>query len=260
MDVTLFKRAGNGEAIAGDRVTVYFVVTTVHGDLPMRAKFMRCLSHAAFLHCPFCWTTQTRTAGGRMRVLGYAGPSAAQRGPHRNQQFHMADPESVRQFRRTEQELRNGAAAGMLVVEQEATEADARRVFNMGGMKGKSCIVRLLYYVQYTTTFLVPFMHTFFRGVLRDYLVAITATEGTNARMGDPMPAATLLPRRTRVEMEQRMCAMVVTSDFNRPGRDPVRGMAQCTMEELAHMCDVWLPLLWYQVRPCATLADSRHC
>jgi hypothetical protein len=78
------------------------------------------------------------------------------------------------------------------------------------------------------------------------------AMEAVSA-VDDGQPAAAgvvMLSGAVRDEMTARWRKIVLTSDFNRGLRDPVRGLSQYTMEELMRYCDVILPLLWHQTSP----------
>jgi hypothetical protein len=141
-------------------------------------------------------------------------------------------------FRRTEQEQRNSAKAAADAAVRLA-DGERVKVFNASGMKGKSIFVRLLYYIQYTTSFLVPFMHTFFRGAFRDFVKEVVSDNGR---------AELTVQVRARRNMKHRWQKMTMPKEFNRPGRDPISHIGDYTIEELARLCDVWLPLMCFQV------------
>jgi hypothetical protein len=246
VDLYVYVPPGDGQHAPVYRVQrqrIHIVVISIHGDLPMRAKFMRCSGHSAYLHCPYCWTTQTSCAENNhttLRACGYSEEAEIERGLHQDRKFSMS---RLEEHRRTEQQLRDAAA----LTERErnkvgGTAEHVREAQSIGGMKGKSCLVRLLYYLQYTTSFMIPFMHTCFRGAFRDFMLAVIP-----AKL-NPAPRTPHVFASGREEMKHRMSTMVLTSDFNRAGRDPVQGLKQYTMEELAHLCLTWLPLLWFEV------------
>jgi hypothetical protein len=164
---------------------------------------------------------------------------------------HMRTLQSVSRTmvvaKQMEQEVWQGSDAADLVrVQRTDAQRELSHVVQFSGMRGRSVLVRLLWWLQYTTSFLVPFMHTFYRGVFRNFLMAAFTANGAP---DDPdrimMPRAYRLPNAVRREMTARAARLVDTSDMARAIRDPAR-LSSYTMEELRTLCLVWLPLLWY--------------
>jgi hypothetical protein len=122
----------------------------------------------------------------------------------------MASPSYKEDHHRTEQQLSDGAAAAAYVRSINTVQADVMRANDQGNMKGKCCIVRLLNFTQYTTTFLVPFMHTVFRGVVWDFFSwpSLVHSSSSNSWMA-PWKLSVLLMMASQLQLVSSCCQVL---------------------------------------------------
>lgn len=127
---------------------------------------------------------------------------------------------------------------------------------------GWSSLLLLLPYQDYTTISLIPFAHTFVRGVLRVFLLSIfpqkskkskgkaSATRSSErATLPAPeFPKHLQLPQVVLQEIEKRFQHLVLTSDFNKSLLSPVNNLKSHSIEELARLINPVLPLLFHEV------------
>jgi len=125
------------------------------------------------------------------------------------------------------------------------------------GVHGQCQIQRLLWYMDYNRICLSPLCHALYRGIFRDWLLAITSTieslskpqivpiRGLAPRFLRPEHA---LSRAQRAECIKRMSTMVFTHEFDRPPECPLKHAKSQTMEQLIRQLDCVLPLLFAEV------------
>lgn len=127
------------------------------------------------------------------------------------------------------------------------------------GVHGHCQIQRLLWYMDYNRICLSPLGHALYRGIFKDWLVAITSTleslskpaiapiRGLAPRFLRPEHA---LSRAQRAECMKRMpiATMVFTHEFDRPPECPLSHAKSQTMEQLFRQLDCVLPLLFAEV------------
>lgn len=167
----------------------HVVLMGIYADSKARIKLANTLSQSAYLGCGYCWLTGVYADA--MRFAGYAapvtccmgplGPKPAQNGVPAvpAQSVLMCDDDA--RLRLTHQHhvdrgvaldrMHDDAAAAQRADPQAKVEPPPVEVFGAH----RSCIfAQMLWYVDLTVLFLVPFGHTYFRGVLKNFCDQIT--------------------------------------------------------------------------------------
>lgn len=273
----------------GDAVTlasplqVHVYVTGIHADTPMRSKLLKCQGNMADQGCPFCFCTATDELVGnaeqditdgtaldeereqskkRDRFWGgYAEKAYSRAGKQANAYWIMrptgpemlcrvnAAPPDKTDFKKDHAHmaafsLQSQSLAPLPGSNQKPSDAYLTSR-ELSGFSGCSIILRLLPYLKFDTAFNLPFGHSFFRGVLANFLAAILATASKS-----PLQPEQRLSASARRELVKRGNRLVLTQNMNRPYRDMLSKHQRYTMEELMTLLDVYLPLLFFQVRP----------
>jgi len=131
------------------------------------------------------------------------------------------------------------------------------------GVHGTNKIVRLLWYMDYNNICLCPFVHAFYRGVFRDWMLAIFSPPPSSEPVFLCEGKAPLFLRSEhvlsgaqRAECKRRAATLTVTNEFSRAPECPITYGRQQVMDQLIRQLDCVLPLLFAEV--CSTLND-RH-
>lgn len=234
--------------------SVYHVVLgTWHGDLQMQVKLMRRAGINHILHCCYCMSTSTLPEGETTRrSMGYASAARVDGGlcmfredmPQQQNQFVLTvDGDLHFRSGNDGMQVRAYTAQHHLI---HSKAADHKRVVDTYGMHGMCVTFRLLPYTRFDATFLIPIYHTFFRGIFRDFMIAL---------IGRCDKGEAKLPQEYRLTTEQaqqlkfRCQRMHDPQCISRPLRkDIAEQVKNCTIEELCRLLDVHLPLLFAEV------------
>lgn len=144
-------------------------ISTIYADAPFRAKLLYLVAgFTALLVCAFCRLTGQRKGPGKgiMRYLGYAGPSRCTQGPGEGQQYQLGVADEQRVYTSKEMQRLAETAQHLCAIgrEEEAMQQTASH--------GLSPLLRCLPYQDVRTVSVVPFMHAYCQGVLKDWLKA----------------------------------------------------------------------------------------
>lgn len=140
-------------------------ITALHADAPARAMLLSCVgSFTAILACIWCSLTGKRIAG-TTRYTAYCEPQTASAGPGAGQAYQMGVNDDTRRHDSgVMQQLMNDA--------QEVRQAGGV-LASSSGFHGMSPLFTHLAYMDVRTISIVPFMHAFGQGVLKDLLKAL---------------------------------------------------------------------------------------
>jgi hypothetical protein len=158
----------DGRVTTGQSFVHKAFISTIFADAPFRATmlyFVGCF--VAVLACAFCRLTGERKGPGSgvMRYLGYARPSACTAGPGAGRQFQMGVLDSER--------LYSSADMAQLADTAERARQQGGDVVALTAFHGATPLLRHLPYQDVRTVSVVPFMHTFCQGVLKDFIKAV---------------------------------------------------------------------------------------
>ena len=123
------------------------------------------------------------------------------------------------------------------------------------GVHGECKIAQLLWYSNYKRICYSPFVHAFYRGVFRDWMLAICSTASSLSATVSQFPFMNKAPMNLRPqhalttgqrkEMSARMSTMAFTNDFGRLPESPLTHGRQQVMEQLIRLLDCVFPLLF---------------
>lgn len=142
-------------------------ISTIYADAPFRAKILFLVGgFTGLLVCVFCRLTGSRKGPGKgtMRYLGYDSASTAAAGPGAGRQFQLGVDDGDRVYSSEEMQMLVEAAEHL---RQQGREKDAQQ---QTGFHGMSPLLRCLPYQDVRTVSVVPFMHAYLQGVLKDWL------------------------------------------------------------------------------------------
>lgn len=151
----------------GEAFTHRAFISTIYADAPFRAKLLYLVGgFTALLVCVFCRLAGQRKGPGKgtMRYLGYAQPSQATAGAGAGQSFQLGVDDDKRVYSSEELQALVDAAEQL---RQIGREKDAQKQTAFHGM---SPLLRCLPYQDVRTVSVVPFMHAYCQGVLKDWL------------------------------------------------------------------------------------------
>lgn len=237
------------------------VLMGVYADGQARVKLMHSLGMTAALGCPYCRMLGSHAAG-CTRLMGYSKPIRISRGYEVDPDHPISAQmgEDAKLLITDEQQLQRMRDVEEMI---EFTEEEVRRqeIAAMNGVHGACLFVQKLPYLSYNRCFLVPFAHSFYRGVFRDFITSITTTAAAlrarkpSTDLPDGLAGAHFPPEFAftpdqREEIKARGRTLVLTHDFKRPYRDIFKSCRSWTMEDLMRACDVILHLLFIKVWP----------
>jgi hypothetical protein len=143
-------------------------ISALHADAPARAMLLCCVaSFTAILACIWCALTGTRK-GKTTRYLGYCQPATASGGCRKGEQFQMGVADDQRRH--------NSATMQFLMDQAQEVSAAGASLQDVTGFHSKSPLFKHLPYMDVRTISIVPFLHAFCQGVLKDLLKAMFAT------------------------------------------------------------------------------------
>jgi hypothetical protein len=132
----------------------------------MRIKLQRALGLSAILGCAFCHMTQ-HVVRGRQHWVGIAMPAVALRGQRQGTALQVGQQQEGQRLC-SDQDMRDRG---------NTAERPAPPELHMWiGAHARCAFDALLWYMQPREVFFIPFAHTFYRGVLRDFMMAILMT------------------------------------------------------------------------------------
>jgi hypothetical protein len=156
-----------GKVKAGEPFVHRPFISTIYADAPFRAKLLFLVGgFTALLVCAFCRLTGCRKGPGKgtMCYLGYACASTATAGPGVDQQFQLGVADGQRLYSSEETQMLVESAEKL---RQRGREKEAQQ---QTGFHGMSPLLRCLPYQDVRTVSVVPFMHAYLQGVLKDWL------------------------------------------------------------------------------------------
>jgi len=118
-------------------------------------------------------------------------------------------------------------------------------------------VQQLLWYLDFNRICFVPFIHAFYRGVFRSWMLAVFSTaQSLEKKIQYPIPGKAPLylhPTHTlslpqRQECKRRSATMCFTNEFGRLPECPLTYGAQQVMDQLIRQLDCVLPLLFAEV------------
>lgn len=142
-------------------------ISTIAADAPARAAilyFVACFT--AYVACVFCKLTGTRI-GNTQRYVGYCKPVVATAGLGKGEAFQMGVDDEQRRY--------NSATLKQVAQTAETMRSAGLDSVGQTAMHGMSPLFKALPYLDVRTCSVVPFMHTFCQGVLKDLLRALLA-------------------------------------------------------------------------------------
>ena len=149
-------------------------ISALHADAPARAMLLCCVaSFTAILACIWCALTGTRK-GKTTRYLGYCQPVTASGGCRQGEQFQMGVSDNQRRH--------NSATMQHLMDQAQDVSAAGGSLQDVTGFHSKSPLFKHLPYMDVRTISIVPFLHAFCQGVLKDLLKALFATTKQQAQ------------------------------------------------------------------------------
>lgn len=185
----------SGKVQRGPPFKHHIVLMGVYADSKVRIKLANTLSQAAYLGCGYCWMNGVYVD--TMRWAGYARPVVCQRGqlgpkppnvPARSVQIGVDD--DIMRLNTATWIARGHHLNGQHAAHQaDQKHRQDNKTNNLPPPDGppvsppavehwgahRSCVFTdMLWYVNPLLLFLVPFAHTYFRGVLRDFCDEIT--------------------------------------------------------------------------------------
>lgn len=184
--VPMVREKASGKVVRGPAYTHHIVLMGIYADSKARIKLANTLSQAAYLGCGYCWMNGVYVD--TMRFAGYAQPVPCSRG-----HLGLSDsgPAQAMQMGEDDESLRLTAEAwlerGRDLDEQHAAfEEDNKRPPQsrdppedraptpapspeFWGCHRSCMFTTMLWYVHPLLLFLIPFAHTYFRGVLRGF-------------------------------------------------------------------------------------------
>lgn len=211
------------------------VLTTLYADSPARVKagqFMK--SAAAYLACQFCWFTgvkaNTNMLGANTNAtlfLGYHQPVVASRGLLLGESLQVGVNDQHRLLTHSQQQAR------ATLVESMKGQPD----FDPGhfGCAGYSVFHKALPYIDYNNFFVLPFAHSVFLGVVKDFMRLITGVLGRTGRAKD----CCISYRGLRLIKEHEK-DYVLTADFGRPLSSIVSKSGRYVIENWIRWVDVF--------------------
>jgi hypothetical protein len=227
----------------GDEFVHRAFLTAVFADSPFMAKFRNSIgSFTSYLACYFCYRTGV-PVDGVMRYVGYAEPAVAQAGLHMGEAFQLGENDARFELTSLQQCDRANDAA--------TAAADGLQLGGLIGCHGRATIPCLLDYVDLNHIWLVPFAHSFFYGVLKDFLATFVLADG---QAGRPH-ILTRAQRDVLIERGMQAC-WSITPDFNRSYRCVIRSQSHYVMEEFARALLVFLPALFRELPGAPVLPD----
>lgn len=235
-----------GAIVAAAPFTLHVVLTGIAADMIARQKLLKAVGCTGYLGCFWCGMTGTYFAKKGIRLLVYSTAVPISRGLKKGLSAQMHQHAAQLKYSQGEQSLRASTATQCC--------ADDPELAHFIGLHGESVLMHMLWYSDINRLFFVPVAHTFLRGVLHSFLLAITGQRGegaadssnTTANGYAPwrMPSKYKLTPAVLSEATSRHRAMVVTQDFGRPPVSLGSDLKGATMEELSHGLDTVLPLL----------------
>jgi len=237
----------NGKPTSAPPIRCHVVCTGFHADAPARAALMNSLPLTSYLGCLYCMMSQICVSAGRRLFMGYASAVTIARGRLQGQRKQMVVDDASLKWTSAQQVNRGRAA--------ENAESN---IHGFLGVHGECKIQKLLWYMDFNRICFTPFVHCFYRGVFRDWMLSICATIPylrDNVK-GFPIIGKApfglrpqhALTNSQRKEIERRMGNMVFTNEFGRLPESPIAYGKQQVMEQLIRLLDCVFPLLFADV------------
>lgn len=167
-------------------------IASMYADSPAAAKFMLSVAcFVAYLACCYCRMTGV-SRHGVIRFLGYTAAVNACAGPGTGQQFRMGDD--------ADDKARCYSSRAMLelISLSEEQKEQGKDASGDTGFNGRSPLFKHLEYIDPKTFHVVPFVHAFILGVVKDFLKAILAPFPSNKQGPKALAGADLTRLRKR--------------------------------------------------------------
>mmetsp|Transcript_14420 Transcript_14420/g.39068 ORF Transcript_14420/g.39068 Transcript_14420/m.39068 type:complete len:684 (+) Transcript_14420:662-2713(+) len=242
--VTPTVKGGHGQPASAAPVKVHLVCLGFHADGPARVALMNAMGLTAFLGCLCCKMTQICATAKRKFFMGYATAVQITRGMLKGQQKQMVRDDATLKFSTPEQ-LNRARQAEDIPHERHA----------FVGVHGECKIQQLLWYMDYNRICYSPFVHSFYCGVFRDWMLGVCSSLTSLNDIAQVFPFEGKAPVHLRpehalstgqrAEMKKRMRSMVFTNEFSRIPECPLTYGKQQVMEQLIRLLDCVLPVLF---------------
>lgn len=210
------------------------VLTTLYADTPARVKagqFMK--SASAYLACQFCWfagekaNTNAQVDNNATLFLGYNQSVTASRGLLMGQALQIGVDDQARLLTNSQQRERARLVEGI----KDEPDFDAGHY----GCAGYSVFHKALPYIDYNNFFVLPFAHSVFLGVVKDFMRLVTGVLGRRGKAKD----CCISYRGLRL-IKEREQDYVLTSDFGRPLSSIVSKSGRYVIENWVRWVDVF--------------------
>jgi len=237
---------GNGLEVTGvdenGRKTAPFrhviVLSGLYADTPARMKVANTMGSAsAYLACQWCWLAGAKASaadddaeeiGKAMLFRGYAKPAPVRVGilAGTQVQIHHARKDPARRLLTSQQML----ARAKWVEDNGRTKHTAK----VSVCLGLSLVMKELPYTDYVNFFMLPFGHTVFLGVVKDFVHLMLGS----------LPASTnsglVISSEAKKMIKAAEAAPVLTSDFGRPFKSVVEKSGSYVMENWCRLIEVY--------------------
>jgi hypothetical protein len=168
-------RNTEGKIVQGGAFQHHVVLGGIHADAIARVKLMNSSGLTGYLGCAWCgMCAVSRPEYKALRMLGYCCPVHIKYGWLEGQEMMMVrDAQALK--------LTNEQQAERAAIAQTLADQERKDMAKYIGMRGDSVVMRMLWYTDYNRLFFTPFAHAFLRGVLHDFIKAISRTKSSTA-------------------------------------------------------------------------------